>query len=158
MTADVLHPEVVVAAALTRQRLEHVDDLRADLDAALESARAEDGASWWATDRDGVDHPVRVLWFHEKCAALRELLESHDGAGQAVDAEERMILMNLIKLGDFTTWWEDGENKVDLVTFFVLDGESDALANPEDDHVKGVFDPEIRGKTDRYVLRFRKPE
>jgi predicted methyltransferase len=41
---------------------------------------------------------------------------------------------------------------------FVLDGESDVLANPEDDHTKGVFDPEIRGKTDRYVLRFRKPE
>jgi len=41
---------------------------------------------------------------------------------------------------------------------FVLDGESDALANAEDDHTKSVFDPEIRGKTDRYVLRFRKPE
>ena len=41
---------------------------------------------------------------------------------------------------------------------FVLDGESDVLANPEDDHTKGVFDPEIRGKTDRYVMRFRKPE
>ena len=41
---------------------------------------------------------------------------------------------------------------------FVLDGESDVLANPEDDHTKGVFDPEIRGKTDRYLLRFRKPE
>jgi len=41
---------------------------------------------------------------------------------------------------------------------FELDGQSDALANPEDDHSKGVFDPEIRGKTDRYVLRFRKPE
>ena len=41
---------------------------------------------------------------------------------------------------------------------FVLDGESNVLANPEDDHTKGVFDPEIRGKTDRYVLRFRKPE
>jgi len=41
---------------------------------------------------------------------------------------------------------------------FELDGESDALANPEDDHTKGVFDPEIRGKTDRYVLRFRKPD
>jgi len=40
---------------------------------------------------------------------------------------------------------------------FELDGESNALANPEDDHTKGVFDPEIRGKTDRYVLRFRKP-
>ncbi len=41
---------------------------------------------------------------------------------------------------------------------FVLDGESNVLANPEDDHTKGVFDPEIRGKTDRYVLRFRKSE
>jgi predicted methyltransferase len=41
---------------------------------------------------------------------------------------------------------------------FVLDGESNELANPEDDHTKGVFDPEILGRTDRYVLRFRKPE
>ncbi len=41
---------------------------------------------------------------------------------------------------------------------FVLDGESDVLANPDDDHTKGVFDPEIRGKTDRYVLRFKKPD
>ncbi len=41
---------------------------------------------------------------------------------------------------------------------FVLEGESDALANAEDDLTKSVFDPEIRGKTDRYVLRFRKPE
>ena len=41
---------------------------------------------------------------------------------------------------------------------FILDGESNELANPEDDHTKGVFDPEIRGRTDRYVMRFRKPE
>ncbi len=41
---------------------------------------------------------------------------------------------------------------------FVLDGESNVLANPEDDHTKGVFDPAIRGMTDRYVLRFRKAE
>jgi predicted methyltransferase len=41
---------------------------------------------------------------------------------------------------------------------FVLDGESNVLANPEDDHTKDVFNAELRGKTDRYVLRFRKPE
>jgi len=41
---------------------------------------------------------------------------------------------------------------------FELDGQSDVLTNPEDDHSKSVFDPEIRGNTDRYVLRFRKPE
>jgi predicted methyltransferase len=40
---------------------------------------------------------------------------------------------------------------------FVLDGESNVLANPEDDHTLGVFDPARSGKTDRYVLRFKKP-
>ena len=41
---------------------------------------------------------------------------------------------------------------------FVFDGDSDVLRNPEDDHSKNVFDPEIRGKTDRFVMRFRKPQ
>ena len=41
---------------------------------------------------------------------------------------------------------------------FVLDGESDVLANPEDDLDLLVFDPSVRGNTDRFVLRFRKPE
>ncbi len=40
---------------------------------------------------------------------------------------------------------------------FVLDAESDLLANPEDDHSKIVFDPSVRGKTDRFMMRFRKP-
>lgn len=40
---------------------------------------------------------------------------------------------------------------------FMLDGESDMLRNAADDHTKLVFDPSIRGKTDRFVLRFRKP-
>jgi len=41
---------------------------------------------------------------------------------------------------------------------FVLEAESDILRNPDDDHTLGVFAPEIRGNTDRFVLRFRKPE
>jgi predicted methyltransferase len=40
---------------------------------------------------------------------------------------------------------------------FILEGSSDILANPDDDHTKIVFDPAIRGKTDQFVLRFRKP-
>lgn len=40
---------------------------------------------------------------------------------------------------------------------FRLDGESKLLASAEDDHSKGVFDPAIRGKTDRFAFRFRKP-
>lgn len=41
---------------------------------------------------------------------------------------------------------------------FKLDGESDLLRNPADDHSLLVFDEKIRGKTDRAVLRFRKPK
>ncbi|MBC7986954.1 MAG: class I SAM-dependent methyltransferase [Sphingomonadaceae bacterium] len=40
---------------------------------------------------------------------------------------------------------------------FALDGESDLLRNPADDHRLDVFDPAIRGRTDRFVMRFRKP-
>ena len=40
---------------------------------------------------------------------------------------------------------------------FVLDGESKMFANPEDDHSKNVFDPSLRGKTDRFVFKFKKP-
>jgi predicted methyltransferase len=40
---------------------------------------------------------------------------------------------------------------------FKLEAESDLLRNPADDHSKLVFDPSIRGVTDRVVYRFRKP-
>ncbi|WP_203309371.1 class I SAM-dependent methyltransferase [Sphingomonas sp. GV3] len=36
-------------------------------------------------------------------------------------------------------------------------GESKVLANPADDHSKPVFDPAIRGHTDQFVYKFRKP-
>jgi predicted methyltransferase len=40
---------------------------------------------------------------------------------------------------------------------FVLVKTSDMLRNPADDHSLLVFDPKIRGKTDRFVFEFRKP-
>jgi predicted methyltransferase len=41
---------------------------------------------------------------------------------------------------------------------FVLAGESNVLANPQDAHTAKVFDPTIRGKTDQFILKFRKPK
>lgn len=41
---------------------------------------------------------------------------------------------------------------------FVFDGETRVVANPADDHSLSVFDETIRGRTDRFVYRFRKPE
>jgi predicted methyltransferase len=41
---------------------------------------------------------------------------------------------------------------------FKLDGESTIFANPADDHTKMVFNPALRGHTDQFLLRFRKPK
>jgi len=40
---------------------------------------------------------------------------------------------------------------------FVLIGSSNMLRNPADPHSKDPFDESIRGKTDRFVFKFRKP-
>jgi len=41
---------------------------------------------------------------------------------------------------------------------FKFEGESKVLANPADDHTKGVFDPALRGHTDQFIYKFRKPK
>jgi len=44
-----------------------------------------------------------------------------------------------------------------LAAGFKLDAESDALRHPADTRTTGVFDGAVRGKTDQFILRFRKP-
>jgi predicted methyltransferase len=44
-----------------------------------------------------------------------------------------------------------------LAAGFTFVGESKALANPKDDHTLKVFDPAIRGHTDQFAYKFRKP-
>ena len=40
---------------------------------------------------------------------------------------------------------------------FVFDGEAAVLANPQDPRTASVFDPSVRGATDQFAYRFRKP-
>jgi len=40
---------------------------------------------------------------------------------------------------------------------FSIDGDSDMLGNSDDDHTQGVFSEGIRGETDRFLLKLRKP-
>ncbi|WP_340647308.1 methyltransferase [Phenylobacterium sp.] len=41
---------------------------------------------------------------------------------------------------------------------FQYEGESTLLRNTTDDHTKGVFDPTLRGHTDQFIYKFRKPK
>ena len=45
-----------------------------------------------------------------------------------------------------------------LAAGFKLVGSSDILANPADPRTAKVFDPSVRGKTDQFILKFRKPK
>ncbi|HTB86728.1 MAG TPA: hypothetical protein VK743_02180 [Steroidobacteraceae bacterium] len=45
-----------------------------------------------------------------------------------------------------------------LAAGFKLDAESSLLANQSDDHTKNVFDPSVRGHTDQFLYRFKKPK
>jgi predicted methyltransferase len=40
---------------------------------------------------------------------------------------------------------------------FIYDGESTILRNPGDTHKLAVFDPTVRGHTDQFIYKFRKP-
>jgi len=44
-----------------------------------------------------------------------------------------------------------------LASGFKFDGESETLRNPADNHTLKVFDPAVRGHTDQFIFRFRKP-
>jgi predicted methyltransferase len=40
---------------------------------------------------------------------------------------------------------------------FTIEAESNILANPTDDHTKGVRDPSLARHTDQFLFRVRKP-
>jgi predicted methyltransferase len=44
-----------------------------------------------------------------------------------------------------------------LAAGFVFVAESNLLRNPQDPHTAKVFDPGIRGRTDQFILKFKKP-
>jgi predicted methyltransferase len=54
----------------------------------------------------------------------------------------------------------DKQAAIDALTAagFELEAESDLYSRPDDPRTANVFAPEIRGRTDQFVLRFRKPE
>lgn len=97
--------------------------------------------------------PVDVPAFNKQVyAALKPggvyvILDHADAAGTGITGTEGRHRI------------EEARVKADvLAAGFKLDGESNILANPADDHSKMVFFPAIRGKTDQFLLRFKKPK
>ena len=121
---------------------------------------------------DTFDAILLVLSFHDLYYAAPDdgwpafdvpglLAELHKGlkAGGVVGVVDHYAAAGSPPETGGTTHRIDPAIVIDAMTAagFKLDGRSDLLRNPADDYEKVVFDPEVQGKTDRFVLRFRKP-
>lgn len=123
----------------------------------LDSAEALNGAQ--------VDAVFMVLYYHDL------LLQDVDRA-----AINRSIFDTLKPGGVFLVVDHQGASDIDLegvdalhrmaeaqaveeitAAGFVLETDSEILANGEDDHTQNVFAPGLRGHTDRFVHVYRKP-
>ena len=96
--------------------------------------------------------PVEIAGFNRKVfAALKPggsyvVLDHSAAAGAPDDVTETLHRIQ-----------EDRVKREVMAAGFELVGESKLLANPADPRTKGVFDDSIRGKTDQFILKFRKP-
>lgn len=79
-----------------------------------------------------------------KPGGLYVVLDHQSAKGVDFDAQKHRIDMAKVKAEVLAAGFE-----------FVA--ESQMLDNPADDGSKGVFDPSVRGKTDQFILKFRKP-
>ena len=106
---------------------------------------------YWESERFRIPRTDPVPFVRNLYAAMRPggVVGVIDHAGPAGDT--RAIVEKLHRI-DPVTVRADFER-----AGFVLEAQSDILANPADDHSLNVFDKAIRGKTDRFLYRFRKP-
>lgn len=95
----------------------------------------------------------------EPDAMLRTLYQSMKPGGTVA------VIDHVANPGGDTRETADKYHRIDPATVradfqragFVMDGESNLLRNPADKHDLEVFEPAIRGHTDRIVYRFKKP-
>jgi predicted methyltransferase len=136
-----------------RQITAEVDDLElapASLDGALFVMSYHD--TYWRPKDGGFDRTSPPQLLGKLYTALKPggvvVVQDHvakAGGDPAVDADKLHRIDPALVRRDFEK------------AGFTFDGSSDVLAHPGDDHTRLVFDEMIRGKTDQFVFRFRKP-
>jgi predicted methyltransferase len=128
-----------------------VDDLQLapeSLDAALMVMSFHD--LYFVSEERGWTRTDMPLFFSQLLAALkpggRLLIVDH----AAVDGSGKSAAQTIHRIDEAFVKQEIENNGFRFVT------SSDALRNPQDDRSKMVFDPSVRGKTDRFVLLFER--
>jgi predicted methyltransferase len=108
---------------------------------------------WTSQNYHDMHNPGRNLDINKANQAVKAALKpggiyivlDHQSA-KGVDFDAALHRINMQKVKDEV-----------LAAGFEFVAESFVLDNPNDDGTKMVFDPSIRGKTDQFILKFRKP-
>lgn len=130
------------AARLPAVRLVTADDEPAPVDLVFTAQNYHDLVNL------GVDRRALLERFHRMLRPGGRLVIIDHAAAPGADPEQAAALHRVPKALV--------EAEV-LASGFLLVTESDVLRNSEDPHSTSVFDPDIRGRTDRFVLLFEKP-
>ncbi len=147
------------ALAAVKQRSPNFSFLESPGDAASLPSQAFDFAMIHLNYHDTYYEGTRVQFRMDPEAFLRTVFQSLKPGGMIA------VIDHVANPGGDTRAVVRALHRIDPATVradferagFVFDGELPLLRNPDDDHSKGVFDPAIRGRTDRIVYRFRRP-
>jgi predicted methyltransferase len=149
-----------IAARYADDRLGNVRQLTADVDKFETAPQSLDAAMFIMSYHDLYWRPADGSWPPTDPNVLLARLYASLKPGAVVVVEDHVAPANVD-----TSATVDKLHRIDpaivkrdfVKAGFVFDAESRVLAHPDDDHTKLVFDDAIRGKTDQFVYRFKKP-
>jgi predicted methyltransferase len=149
-----------IAARYEGDRLGNVRQITADVDKLDLAPASLDAAIFIMSYHDLYWRPADGSWPPTDPAVLLKELFAALKPGAVVVVEDHVAPANTD-----TAATVDKLHRIDPAIVkrdfakagFVFDAESKVLAHPDDDHTKLVFDDAIRGKTDQFVYRFKKP-
>jgi predicted methyltransferase len=149
-----------IAARYADNRLPNVQQLTADVDKFELPARSLDAAIFVMSYHDLYWRPADGSWTPTDSMQMLRKLHAALKLGGVVVVQDHVAAP-----GSDTAAVVDKLHRIDpdvvrrdfKAAGFALEAESPMLAHPDDDHTKGVFDPAIRGRTDQFVFKFRRP-
>ena len=149
-----------IAARYAGGRLPNVEQLTADVDELELAPRSLDAVIFVMSFHDLYWRPADGSWPATDPAQMLAKLHAALKVGGVVVVQDHVATP-----GGDTAEVVDKLHRIDPAVVrrefekagFAFDGESAMLAHPDDDHAKLVFDAAIRGRTDQFVFRFRRP-
>lgn len=149
-----------IAARYTDERLPNVRQLTEEVEELDLAPRSLDAVFFVMSYHDLHWRPLDRSWLPTDPALMLRKLHAALKVGGVVVVQDHVAAP-----GGDTAAVVDRLHRIDPAVVrsdferagFAFEAESPMLAHPADDHTKQVFDPDIRGRTDQFVFRFRRP-